>query len=353
MNGKIYDAQSIEKNLIQGLSNKVKGQNMYFADRFEVGETIYDAGTVGDAGMFVEQQLRVIVPRVLEQKFPDLVGLNLVNDVDNTGKYMEALIQRAQSYQGDFQDVNVLSDNKGLITTGRDAKTIPIRTKRGYSVLDNITMKRAEVFGENIKTDLIKGHKVKYDQFIDKMIFLGMDDSDIQGLATYTSYVSGNRQDADETFATSANKDDGMKIYNQIAKVYRKHIGNAKGVSAFTPKYAVLPTEQYAILASTPIAIADTGKIGLETVLEYIERKWQIKVFASERMKGTGDGSTDRMMLLSNVSAPDPMFTLYIPMPLEFLPVDYKAGSYEIYSQFRVAGVSINYNNCISYLDGI
>lgn len=359
--GKIYDNNSIDK-FITHFGSMFKDQQVRFLDRTVFGEgedrVVYDADTVASNGVFLEQQLRQIMPLILKQVYPNLVGLDVMSGkVDNSGTYMQAIIQRIQSYQGDFVDANELSDDKGLLTFSRDGKVVDIRTKKGYSVYDNITAERARVLGENIDASLIETHNIKYKQFIDKMIFLGMTDSRgtslTEGLANYSSYATGLRLDADSTFAAYAAAKDGLGMYGEIAKLYNAMIGAAAGASQFYPDTIVIPPTQFAIMASTPIVVAGGNGVAMDTVLTYTERNLGVKVYGSKWVIGQGDSSSDRLIMFAAKENANPNATLYIPMPLQFLPIFIKAGDYHITSQFRVAGVSINFNNSIAYLDKI
>jgi hypothetical protein len=359
LNGKIYDAKSAS-NLCTQFGEALKDEKIRFSEETKIGDTIYDAETVGSFGMFIEQQLRQILPNILEQKFPGMPALDMIKNIDNSGTYMQAIIQRIESYQGDFADINELSNDKGLLTFSRDGKVIDIRTKKGYSVYDNITAQRAKMIGENIDAGLIKTHKLKYEQFIDEMVFLGMKDSKgtliTNGIANYAGYISDStpslslKQNSDSTFATYATTKDGWGMYSQIEKIVAAHLGKAGGYAGFEPNIAALPPRQYALMRTTPMANNAGGTITPDTVLTYAERTLGIKFYASNRMIGVGDSASDRIVFLN---ADDSNVILYIPMPLQFLPIKIDLGDYHIASQFRVAGVSINFKNCISYLDKI
>jgi hypothetical protein len=355
--GVIYDADNID-NFCTSFGELFKDQNVRFTKKTRVGDTIYDAETVASNGMFIEQQLRQILPTILEQKFPGMPGLDIMKNIDNSGTYMQAIIQRIESYQGEFVDINELSDDKGLLTFSRDGKTIDIRTKKGYSVYDNITAERAKMLGENIDAGLIKTHKLIYDQFIDGMIFNGMTNSLgttlHYGLANYPNYLTGLRQDSDSTFTTFSTTKDGWGMYSQVEKLYNSMVGAAGGYEGFEPDTLVLPPKQYAALKATPMANAAGGTITPETVASYIQRALNIKnIYASNRLLLVGTGASDRMIMLNAAAASNPNMTLYIPMPLQFLPIKVDLGDYHIASQFRVAGISINYSNAIAYLDKI
>lgn len=362
LNGKIYDDNSIDK-FIMNFSEVFKDEKVHFSKTTRIGDTIYDAETVGSFGMFIEQQLRQILPTILSQKFPNMPGLDIMKTIDNSGALSAALIQRIESYQGKFVDINELSDDKGLLTFSRDGKTINIRTKKGYSVYDNITAQRAKMLGENIDAALIKTHKIIYDQFIDEMIFLGMKDSRgvslTEGLANYTEYITDTdselslRQNSDSTFKTYSKTKDGWGMYSQIEKICNAMSGKAGGYEGFEPKTICLPPLQYSYAKKTPMANPAGGTITPDTVMSYCKRNLNLDFYASNRLIGQGDGASDRMVILNNEASANPNMTLYIPMPLQFLPIKIDLGDYHIASQFRVAGVSINYNNAIAYLDHI
>jgi hypothetical protein len=189
------------------------------------------------------------------------------------------------------------------------------------------------------------------------MIFLGMKDSKgaslTDGLANYANFATGLKLDSDATFATYAITKDGWGMYSQIEKIFNAHLGAAAGYEGFYPKTIVVPPTQYAYMRTTPMANPAGGTITPDTVLTYTERVLGVKVYASVRMIGQGDAASDRMVLLNSEVSANPNMTLYIPMPLQFLPIKIDLGDYHIASQFRVAGISINYRETISYLDKI
>lgn len=364
-NGYIYDVDSITK-FVEEFSSNFNNETVRFSKRKKIGDKIFDADTVASNGMFLNIQLQAIIPQILEQVYPDLVGLEIMKGkIDNSNTYMQAIIQRIQAYEGDFVDASELSDDNGLITFARDGKAIDIRTKKAYSIYDNVTANRAKMLGENIDSSLIEGHNIKYKQFIDNMIFLGMTDSRknqlTEGLANYTNYLTFTdhtqdlRLDSLVPFKSYLDSQDGWGIISQIEALATNMDAAAGGASQFKPDTLIVPVEQYSILSRTPLVTIGTNpSIGTpDTVLKWLERNYDLKIYRSKWLQGQGDGGSDRLILFASKETANPNAKLYIPMPLQFLPLFIKAGDIHIHSQFRVAGVSINFNNAIAYLDHI
>jgi hypothetical protein len=69
-NGKIYDAESAEL--------LVKSFSECGVDVLKKGKTILDSNTIAQGGMYLEQQLRVVMPRILAQVIPDLSLLRFI-----------------------------------------------------------------------------------------------------------------------------------------------------------------------------------------------------------------------------------------------------------------------------------
>jgi hypothetical protein len=81
-----------------------------------------------------------------------------------------------------------------------------------------------------------------------------------------------------------------------------------------------------------------------------LEKNLGLKIYASSRLEGKGISETDRAVLLNNDRR---NIRFYLPEPLRFAPVSIRGFSYMLASKFRVAGVGINRNNAIGYLDTI
>jgi hypothetical protein len=348
----IFNQKSVV-NLVNDLAKIYDGKEIKLINDMVVGDKIYDADTMVNLGMFTREQLTQVLPQILEQVLPEFIYSKLGLAIDNQGKYLESMILRGESIQGRPRNINQISTDAGIITINRTGTPIQPQMYGMVSDYRQYDFERGMMLNENIDTSLLKAHKKSYDQFIEQSVFQGIVDvnGDLinTGLANYDGYNSNLRLDSDSTFATYLASGDGMGIYNQISKLINEMASEGNGAMVFDPTLAILPPKQKKIL-DTLLAKDTSAATGYSSISKLLEKNLNLKVLATPLTIGMGDGASDRLILLNPMN--DNM-KLYIPMPLEFAPLDIRGFRYTIESQFKIAGVFIARNNAIGYLDHI
>lgn len=340
-NGRIYDGESVQK--------LIKSFNDCGIDALKKGNII-DTNTITQGGMYLEQQLRTVLPKILSQVIPNLSLLDIVS-VDNSGGLGQTLIQRAESFNGEFKEVNEIASDKGLITVNRTGKELQVKEYEAESNYSDTDIRRSIMFNENLDTSLTRGNDKIYKQQLDSIGYVGLVDSKknivnpgISGLDAVVDPT--NILTSATTFALS----DGLEIYNEIETLYNQMFGLAGGSNELIPNVIIVPAKQYSRLTTgLPVGTAPQLAVSV-TVKNLIETNLGIKVYSSNRLIGKGVGATDRLIMLNN-SVDNLSFQL--PEPLHFAPITIKGFNYTIDSKFRVAGISFNRREAVGYLDGI
>lgn len=341
-NGKIYDAESAEL--------LVKSFSECGVDVLKKGKTILDSNTIAQGGMYLEQQLRVVMPRILAQVIPDLSLLRFIT-VDNSGGLGQTIIQRAESFNGEFKEVNEIASNKGVITVNRNAKELQIKEYEAESAYSDTDIRRSIVYGENLDTSLMYANDRIYRQFLDKVGYIGLPDNKDNivnpGISKLDAVINpANILTSANTFANLS----GLEIYAEIETLYNKMFGLAGGSSELIPNVVVVPPKQFSRLTTgLPVGTAPQLAVSL-TVKNLIETNLGIKIYSSKNLEGAGVSDSDRLIMLNN-SRDNLSFIL--PEPLHFAPVFIKNFHYTIASKCRVAGISFNRREALGYLDGI
>ncbi len=340
-NGKIYDGSSL-KILTESFKSAYGEMN--------TKKGINDVTTIATGGMYLEQQLREILPDILNQAYPEMPLLKFM-PVDNSGALMQSIIQRAQSFEGRHVQKHETANTTGTISvnrTGREQVIVEYEAGSSYSDTD---LQRSILLNENIDSALIEGHNISYMTIIDQIGFEGIYLSDgtkvTDGLSNYTNVISSLVNTATAAFSSAT----GLQIYNDIALLYNEMIGQAGGAEELRPTTIVLPPLQYGII-SAALMTGTSPVTGYLTVREFIEKNLNVKIYASNRMKakGTAPSGSDRLVMFNNDRR---NIRFHLPQPLQFAPIFVHGFKYDLQSKFRIAGLGINRNNAIGYLDGI
>ena len=337
-NGKIFDGASLAV-----LTDSFKSAHQSMANK----HGITDSNTIATGGMYLEQQLREILPEVLNEVYPEMPLLKFLT-VDNSGALSASLIQRAQSFEGRHKSKHDTANSTGTLSVNRSAReqlVVEFEAGTEYSETD---LQRSILLNEGIDKSLIEAHHISFMTLVDEIGFDGLVVEGTQvtdGLGNYSSALAALTLTAGQTFALST----GLEMYSEIAELYNTMVGAAGGSEELRPNTIVLPPLQYSDM-STKLMTGTSPVTGFTTVKEFIESKLNVKIYASNRMKLKGAGSTDRLVMLNNDRR---NVRFHLPEPLRFAPVDIRGFKYDLQSKFRIAGVGINRNNAIGYLDGI
>ena len=338
-NGKIFDGSSVEI-----LTESFKSS---FAE-MRGKQGIKDSNTIATGGMYLEMQLREILPEILNQVYPEMPLLKFMS-VDNSGALMQSLIQRVQSFEGRHVAKHETANTSGTITVNRTAREQLVLEYEAGSEYSDTDLKRSMLLNENIDAALIEGHHISYMTLIDQIGFQGIQLSDgstlTSGLANYAGVLSNLSIVAGSTFASST----GLQIYNTIQKLYNLMVGAAGGSAELIPNVIILPPTQFSIVTTT-LMTGTSPVTGFVTVKQFIESQLGLKIYASNRLIGQGVSSTDRLIMLNNDRRNIRMF---IPQPLIFAPISIDGFKYKTQSKFRIGGIGINRANAIGYIDTI
>ena len=340
-NGKIYDGKSA-----QIIEDSFKSAYPLMLAK----NGINDSNTIATGGMYLEQQLREILPEVLSEVYPEMPLLNFMS-VDNSGALSQSIIQRAQSFEGRHESTHETANTKGTLTVNRTAReqlVVEYAAETNYSETD---LQRGILLNENIDTALIEAHNISYMTWIDEIGFEGIKNKDdnntllTEGLTNYSDTIASLVKTAGATFAAS----DGLTIYGEIQNLYNEMIGEAGAAAVLRPNVVVLPPKQFSII-STELMTGTSPVTGFVTVKDFIESQLGLTCYASTRCSGKGAGSTDRLVMINNDRR---NMRFHLPEPLRFAPIDIRGFKYNLQSKFRIAGMGFNRNNAIGYLDAI
>ena len=327
-----------------------------FADgRFNFGQNFpaHIRDSVAGTGMFIQQQLREIIPNVLTEAYPDLIATDLFQ-INNSGAVMQSIIQRIKSFKGAHKITHEDSGTKGVISVDRDAREMIILDYDGTSTYTETDLNRAVLLGESVNDELISGHNYSFKNIIDKVAFQGIANEAgttiTEGLCNRSDVRTNLNLSVISSFATYRTNNNGIGLYHDIAKLYNAMIGEGGQTGAgsqFKPTHIVMPPAEFSIVATMIVKDANstTGSI---TVKKMIENNLEVKIVSSVR---SVDSSGDALLVMFNNDAKN--FQLQIPQPLKFAPIFQKGFDFELLSKFRVAGLGVNYDNAFGYLSGI
>lgn len=339
-NGRIYDGSSA--NLLE------ESFKQAFTD-MSASRQIKDSNTIAEGGMYLEQQLREILPEILGELYPEMPLLNILS-VDNSGAMSQSIIQRAQSWEGEHKANHEIGKTKGVITVNRTAREQPIIGYDAESNYNDLDLRRSILLNDKIDTALIEGHNVSYQTLIDKIGFEGISlpngSTLTEGLANFTQPDSDLVRTSAGAFSTLT----GLEIYDEIRTLRNKMVAKAGNNAALRPNVIVLPVEQYDIVISEIMTGTSPVVVGDNTVAGFIEKNLGLKLYSTNRLISKGVGSTDRMIMLNNDRR---NIRFHIPTPMHFAPVFIKGFNYQLTSEFRLGGVGFNRSNAIGYLDGV
>jgi len=337
-NGKIYDGESLAL-----MSASFKDS---YADMC-VKKNIVDSNTISSGGMYLEQQLKEVLPEVLSEIYPEMPLLRFLN-VDNSGALSQSIIQRAQSFEGRHSSKHESSNTTGTISVNRTAREQIVMEYEASSDYSQTDLQRAILLNEGLDSAIIEGHNLSYMKLIDEIGFNGISiqgETLTEGLTNYSNVIASLNIDASQTFENAT----GIQMYKTIARLYNLMVGQAKGSAELVPNVLILPPQQFSDM-STALMTGTSPVTAYTTVKEFVETKLNVTIYSSARLIGAGDGSTDRAILLNNDRR---NIRFHLPEPLNFAPVFISGFKYMLASKFRAAGVGINRSNAIGYIDGV
>lgn len=338
-NGKIYDGNSTDL-----VVSSFQNAHLEMLDK----KGIKDSNTIATGGMYLEQQLREILPDILGEVYPEMPLLNFMS-VDNAGALSQSIIQRAQSFEGRHTAKHETATTTGVLTVNRTAREQLVLEYEAESNYSETDLQRGMLLNENIDSALIEAHSISYMTWIDQIGFEGISlpngDRITDGLANFSNTIASLVNTAAQTFAAGT----GLQTYNAISGLFNEMVGQAGGSAELRPNVIVMPPEQYSTI-STQLMTGTSPVTGYVTVKEFIESQLGVKCYASNRMRSTGAGSTDRLVMLNNDRR---NMRFHLPEPLRFAPINIRGFKYNLQSKFRIAGMGFNRNNAIGYLDGI
>lgn len=300
-----------------------------------------DANT---AMAFIEGQRRYVEKEVNATVFPEILYQSLIPVDTKAPEWTRTIEYRSQEAYGRAEWINGNADDIPLAGNkySKDQSTVfmaGIGYGYGYEEL-NASMAN----GVNLPNDDAIAARQAYEQFVDKIAFLGDDSKGVTGLLN----ADGVTIDAaTKTFAT-ANETEILTMFNKL-------IGGTATATHYNmvADTVLLPFDTFTYLASQPL----TNKEG--TLLDFIQKYnvytattgKPLTIRAFSRLAGAGNGGLDRAVAYSR----NPLVAkLHIPMPHRFLPV-FQTGAlnFVVPGIFRLGGTEIRNKDAVRYMDGV
>ena len=297
-------------------------------------QSIADAAPSG----WFERELEFVKAKTFDIKYPLLMARELI-PVSNEAPAGA----RSVTYQ-QFQNRN----NAKLMGTHGASPRIdvdgveferPVRTARASYGWDVIEVKEAAMTGRRLDQKKSKAARRTVEEVLDEVAAVGDADNGI---------VSGALNDPNVAITASAGGVwsglTGDAIIANVSTLYQNIINNSLGIHR--PTHLVLPTEQHALINTTPrSASTDT------TILEFIENKFKIKVVMWYRLDLAGaGGAIDRAWMYERN---DENLLQDISNEFEQLPVQEKGMECVVETFARTAGTQIAFPLAHEYMDTI
>ena len=298
-----------------------------------------------DESAFFARSLEHVKAKAYEIKYANLKARNLipVSMEANPGAAVIVYQQYDQvgmakviaSYADDLPRVDILGkEYKANVRSLADAY--------GYNLQEIRSAKMAGVPLAQRKANAAKRAILAKEN---KIAFLGDSESGLYGLINHPN-ISTTTIPADGTGATTTwSTKTPTLILRDMHKLANYVVENTKEVEV--PDTLLLPTEQFNLIASTPMS-TDNGKTILQMFLD--NSRYVKNVESVNELNAAGAGSTDRMVVYRR--DPDAL-TLEIPQDFEQLETEQRNLEYITPCHSRCAGVIIYYPLSVAYADGI
>ena len=333
----------------QSFGNLVKSVRPAFAAR----QTQFkDAagGPVTSAGTFLEQQLTYIVPEILKQEMPNRPMLDILTP-DNSGTYDKMILQRLGTFEGRHQVKNPGALKDSTITVGTNVNAMLILDFQGSSTYDYVSLNKAAYLNEKLDTRIIEAHNESYRTIVDEVAVLGYHGDDksnlyVAGLANSPLLPQENKLTAGHDWKAAATT--GNDIVNDLLALRNQIYSTGGGNGLWMVDTVLVSPEDFIILNGKNFSV--TGFSTSDTVMSYCERQYGMKFYATDHLRGAGEGGKDRVVMFKNDGR---ALKLALPMPLTFSAVEAQAFDFRISSMFRVAGVNLFQPSTVGYLDNI
>ena len=340
MNNRKFNGQSL-KNL---------AKSARIIDSKAVAGTKFTDAPMSGTGYFLEQQLTYIVPEILKMEMPNRPMLDIL-EADNSGAYDKLIIQRMGVFEGRHQPKNPGALKDSTITVDTKMNAMMVVDFQGSSTYDYVSLNKAKQLNEQIDTRIIEAHNESYRTIVDEVALLGYagdtsSNAYVAGLAN-SPYVPGaNTLTAGHNWKLAATS--GNDIVNDLLALRNQIYGLGGGNPLWMPNTVILSPEMFIILNGKNFSV--TGFTTSETAMQYCERQYGMKFYASQHLSGAGANGKDRIVMFNNDRK---ALRLQLPLPLTFSAVEPQAFDFRISSMFRVAGVNIFQPSTIGYIDAL
>jgi hypothetical protein len=348
---RIYDGNSYAE-MKDSLISQVANKSIFKRN----GLPVTDAG-VSNMGSYLEYQLTYVVPQVLTRKYPDQPALDLFS-VSNEGTLEKVILRRMKTFSGLHTRSHENKDNpaKGVISVSYAANGMRVEDFEASSHYKEKDLLRAAQMNDPLDASIIAAHDESYKRVINGVAFLGMTDE--QGNTLVEGLLNNSQVDAsvslNATYAFNNASATGYRMYEDIAGLWRALCALAGGNASMFPDTIVTSPRVLATLYTVTYGsgISQATQVNnVVTIAQLIKSMLGITEIRScvQAVNLDGTGTTDRLCMFKR--SPEEM-VLHIPKPLTFSEVFKKGFSYEIQSQFFVAGLNIFRNTTFGYLKG-
>ncbi|MCC2903913.1 DUF2184 domain-containing protein [Klebsiella pneumoniae] len=309
----------------------------------------FDQATVDSSGAFLIHELERLdqtlnLPLTSQTWSRDILLREDVSIADEISSFTNTTFAAAGTPNANGKNwISPLATAIAGINVDIEKKGFPLELwgmELGWTVIE---LNAAAQVGRPIDTQKYDGMQLKWNMDTDEQVYIGDAAKGAKGLLNLSQVTPTN---ATKTWATST-ADEIRASINQV-------LSNAWTRSAYSkvPEDLLIPPEQYSFLASTIVSSA--GNQSLLTYLEtntiaYHQNGKPLSIRPVKWVKGSGVGSTDRMVAYTN----DKKFVRFPMVPLQSVPIQYR-GLYQLVTYYgKLGAVEPVYPETLNYMDGI
>lgn len=286
---------------------------------------------------FVVSQRTHIETEVLRRPMPEITYSRLIPVDTSPAAFAPSVTFFSQDNVGQAKFINGKGDDIPLVNLMRTKFEQTVNMAGvGYSFsLEEIGA--AQLYGQSLTSDGAMAARESYEQLVDEVAFVGNTQLGVEGLLNTTGITTVA---AAQTF-TAATPDQILATINTALTAIMTSTNGTERADT-----VLLPLAQYGDLATRRLT-SDGGM----TVLDFINRANVYTAMTGQPLTVIGTHRlTNRMVVYRR----DPqVLKLIMPMPLQFIPPQYRNLEVVTLGMFRFAPVSIRRPAAIRYITGI
>jgi len=301
-------------------------------------------------GAFFAKQLEHVKAQTYDVDYPELKARKLIPVSGDAGPGATSITYRQYDQVGVMELIADYSNALKRVDILGSEFTSPVKSiggAYGYSLQE---IRSAQMANLNLDQRKANAARRAFEEAVERIAKTGNAETGLKGFLNHANVPRGDvAQGATGADATAkrlwANKTPA-EIVKDISAGVASIISTTNEVEA-GPFTLVIPTEQYALIASTK-----NSESSDVTILEFVLKSnpWIAEIVPWHALKGAGSGGTDRMLFYTR--HPDKL-TLEIPQDFEQLNVQEVGLEFQIPCHGRIGGVIWYRPYSARYVDGL